>query len=62
MNGLMAKVIRGEWVSRVGNFMIDIQLQLTDQLLIIIGSSHFFGDWVLEFLCNGSAEEKEEDG
>ena len=30
------------------NFMIDNQLQPTDQLSIIISSSHFCSNWVLE--------------
>ena len=34
--------------------MIDNQVQLTDQLSIINGSSHFFGNWVLEVLCSST--------
>ena len=39
------------WLLRLGigwNFMIDNQLQLTDRLSIMISSSHFWSNWVLE--------------
>ena len=41
----------GQYTEGLGigcNFMIDNQLQPTDRLLIIISSSHFCSNWVLE--------------
>ena len=38
-----------EWILGLGigcNFIIDNRLQPTGRLSIIIGSSHFFGNWV----------------
>ena len=53
VNSRYSMAIISEVVDKVGlgidcNFMIDNQLQQTDRLSIIISSSHFFSNWVLE--------------